>query len=93
MISQIWRRRWARGLSRGRESSNRLAQNDWIRLANGSIRLADGWRLQAHGTTLLGSGTPAGTTSQADGADGWWDMGDLLSRGAAGAALSLYLLR
>jgi hypothetical protein len=29
----------------------------------------------------------------ADGADGWWDMGDLLSRGAAGAALSLYLLR
>jgi hypothetical protein len=29
----------------------------------------------------------------ADGADGRWDMGNLLSRGAAGAALSLYLLR
>jgi hypothetical protein len=38
MISQIWRRRWARGLSRGRESSNRLAQNDWIWLVNGSLR-------------------------------------------------------
>jgi hypothetical protein len=84
-------RRWARALVCGHESSNRLAQNDWIWLANGSLRLTDGWRLQAHGTTAPGSEAPAGATGQADGADGWWGMGQPPLPGRGWRCTPLYL--
>jgi hypothetical protein len=43
--------------------------------------------LKRRGTTLLGSGTPAGATGQADGADGWWGM----ATSSPGARLALHL--
>ena len=53
-------------------------------MTHGSPRMDDGSSRQALGTTVLGSGAPAGGAGTADGADGGQGMCDLLSRGAAG---------
>jgi hypothetical protein len=71
MIRGFPSRRWARGLWKGRESSDRLLQNGWSWLANSWNRMEDDLGRQAPGTTLLGSGAPAGGTGQVDGAGGW----------------------
>ena len=64
-------RRWAHVLLEGRESSNRLSQNGWIWLANGSIRKGAGSAVKQTGTALATGAAQANVLGGERGAGGW----------------------